>query len=666
MRTSLRSVVVARQSSRCDLADHVVHIPRSDTCRAVLVSPPFATLTAMSSAIEYPQAAGCSATLDAWCQNNCPHASAHHLYARHDTNHYGHTPVWRCYAEETLDSSMLKYSHGETFCTRHAMLIQLLKKCVEDRRDPKSSNYDSEDAYGPMADEVQKNAKEWSQHSAKMRTAQAERKETPAPTALRHPSDGGATSRPAPGRTPPATQISPSSSLASPTFPAARTDGTCSDASFECAVWAQYDECRQNAAYMHEACPVSCRKCSAASVATPSKPPPSPSVPHPSPPPPTGRPAATGGTCAHACDARDGPPCTGRGHCSEWGERQWCVCHPTSDVRYTGLRCEKPIGQGIACASGCNAHGTCVHGYCECDYGWRGDACDEEAMPDPFLSISRLHAAGLVAGRPGSKINAEKACASPTLHTAYARDAEKMKKLLASLKEGPSELKCDTCAIVSNAGGLLESEHGAAIDSNECVWRMNRAPTAGFEAHVGSKTTLDWVNSFPHLRDTRILPRIDNALLHGMTVEVFDPRPGQQDGFSKYMAWLSGHVDFSNKNPMHETYVVDLEWLASSWEAYWAYLAPWLPPNTMQGQSARPSSGWHVTRMALSRCAKVRLYGFSMAASKFHYFDSLVQETVRPAERDPRAGTTHKFAWEHEVFMNWTKTLPAGRLELIR
>jgi len=55
-----------------------------------------------------------------------------------------------------------------------------------------------------------------------------------------------------------------------------------------------------------------------------------------------------------------------------------------------------------------------------------------------------------------------------------------------------------------------------------------------------------------------------------------------------------------------------------------------------------------------------------MAADKFHYFDSLVQEEVKPYQRDPRAGTTHRFAWEHEVFINWTKTMAPGRLELVR
>ena len=72
-----------------------------------------------------------------------------------------------------------------------------------------------------------------------------------------------------------------------------------------------------------------------------------------------------------------------------------------------------------------------------------------------------------------------------------------------------------------------------------------------------------------------------------------------------------------------------------------------------------------MARLALARCDKVRMYGFSMSADKFHYFDSMVQETVKPEERDPRHGYTHRFAWEHEVFLNLSRTMP-DRLELIR
>ena len=55
-----------------------------------------------------------------------------------------------------------------------------------------------------------------------------------------------------------------------------------------------------------------------------------------------------------------------------------------------------------------------------------------------------------------------------------------------------------------------------------------------------------------------------------------------------------------------------------------------------------------------------------MSSDKFHYFDSFVQEVVKPEQRDPNHGLTHRFAWEHEVFANWTTTLTPGRLRLVR
>ncbi|MCO5587959.1 hypothetical protein L7F22_041912 [Adiantum nelumboides] len=52
-----------------------------------------------------------------------------------------------------------------------------------------------------------------------------------------------------------------------------------------------------------------------------------------------------------------------------------------------------------------------------------------------------------------------------------------------------------TCAVVGNSGILLNQTHGSLIDSHDMVIRLNNARIAGFEDHVGSKTTLSFVNS---------------------------------------------------------------------------------------------------------------------------------------------------------------------------
>ena len=49
---------------------------------------------------------------------------------------------------------------------------------------------------------------------------------------------------------------------------------------------------------------------------------------------------------------------------------------------------------------------------------------------------------------------------------------------------------CDTCAVVGSSDRLrLHGKHGALIDGHQCVFRVNHAPTRGYEDYVGRKTT---------------------------------------------------------------------------------------------------------------------------------------------------------------------------------
>jgi len=498
--------------------------------------------------------------------------------------------VWRCYAKSTLSRDTYRYEKGDTYCTRHQQILEILEMCL---------------------------------------------------------------------------QSTPETTGASTLSAGAKGTGACKDTEPECAVWAKYDECNQNPQYMHTACPESCRTCQAAAAqrSPPSSPPrpaaplkPSPKPPNKTPSPPS-KPqtiAPSVPVCQSACDAGHGPTCSGSGTCAAWNGYDWCQCSAAVSGRYVGLHCERPISVGASCPAACGGRGRCLNGWCECDPGWHGVDCTQRGRAQPFLDASALLAAGL---RPPSADDpASDTCAAPSIHQAFARPDDDMSELFAVVPDRAPPLKCSSCAVVSNAAVLLEREYGEHIDSNDCVWRLNRAPTQGFERYVGRRTTMDYVNSFPHLHNIRVLPRQDTMLVHGMTIELQDA----SSGFEKYMGWINGYVGVRKKYPTVEAYILDLAWMTSSWEAYWAHLAPWLGPAALR---ARPSSGWHVARLALESCDKVRMYGFSMHSTKFHYFDSGVQETINPRDRDPAAGITHRFAWEHEVYANWTREMP-DRFEL--
>ncbi|XP_057387120.1 alpha-N-acetylgalactosaminide alpha-2,6-sialyltransferase 3 isoform X3 [Balaenoptera acutorostrata] len=54
----------------------------------------------------------------------------------------------------------------------------------------------------------------------------------------------------------------------------------------------------------------------------------------------------------------------------------------------------------------------------------------------------------------------------------------------------PLQLDCKLCAIVSNSGQMVGQKVGNEIDQSSCIWRMNNAPTKGYEEDVGRMTMI--------------------------------------------------------------------------------------------------------------------------------------------------------------------------------
>eukprot|EP00191_Tetraselmis_sp_GSL018_P009108 CAMPEP_0177615582 /NCGR_PEP_ID=MMETSP0419_2-20121207/23543_1 /TAXON_ID=582737 /ORGANISM="Tetraselmis sp., Strain GSL018" /LENGTH=507 /DNA_ID=CAMNT_0019113271 /DNA_START=428 /DNA_END=1951 /DNA_ORIENTATION=- len=81
-------------------------------------------------------------------------------------------------------------------------------------------------------------------------------------------------------------------------------------------------------------------------------------------------------------------------------------------------------------------------------------------------------------------------------HTGYYRHREhRLRPTETPFPDLPDLADFSTCAIVGSSGTLKGSRLGGEIDNHTAVIRFNDAPTSGYEADVGSKTTLRLQNN---------------------------------------------------------------------------------------------------------------------------------------------------------------------------
>ncbi|XP_054446494.1 CMP-N-acetylneuraminate-beta-galactosamide-alpha-2,3-sialyltransferase 1 [Pteronotus mesoamericanus] len=163
---------------------------------------------------------------------------------------------------------------------------------------------------------------------------------------------------------------------------------------------------------------------------------------------------------------------------------------------------------------------------------------------------------------------------------------------------------CRRCAVVGNSGNLRESSYGSQIDNHDFVLRMNKAPTAGFEVDVGSKTThhLLYPESFRELAEnvsmvlvpfkTLDLEWVVSATTTGTISHTYVPVPAKikvkkdriliyHPAFIKYVfdSWLQGHGRYPSTGilsvifSLHICDEVDLYGFGAdskgNWHHYW-------------------------------------------------------------------------------------------------
>lgn len=140
----------------------------------------------------------------------------------------------------------------------------------------------------------------------------------------------------------------------------------------------------------------------------------------------------------------------------------------------------------------------------------------------------------------------------------------------------------ESCAVVGNSGILKKRRDGAIIDKHDLVFRVNHAPTKGYEAHVGNRTDYH-VSSSHWMREWKENPTqvffvvCDRPYVYSCQNILFsEQRPGI-------------HL----VNPLFYRQVRELT-----------------------GDSKIPLTGFVAISLALRICNRVRVFGFSIDAAR--------------------------------------------------
>ena len=204
--------------------------------------------------------------------------------------------------------------------------------------------------------------------------------------------------------------------------------------------------------------------------------------------------------------------------------------------------CQPHRNRHAPCDPGCGDHGKCEYGSCVCDKGWSGELCSLRTCPkdcsnngfclnetgvcvcnrrytgeDCSVDVSLLKEEEIHLA-VSDKLDRSGRIDRDIEHVVSARAAKKyhfdlcrngkgscsagwlsqMMPLMPLLPREDARLKFPSCAVVSSGVGAVfnastgdrrETARGEEIDRHRAVFRLNNAPTEGFEEFVGRRTT---------------------------------------------------------------------------------------------------------------------------------------------------------------------------------
>ncbi|KAL7868432.1 hypothetical protein SRHO_G00098160 [Serrasalmus rhombeus] len=165
--------------------------------------------------------------------------------------------------------------------------------------------------------------------------------------------------------------------------------------------------------------------------------------------------------------------------------------------------------------------------------------------------------------------------------------------------------RCRTCAVVGNSGNLEGSHYGPLIDAHDFVIRINKAPTAGFEKDVGSKTTHHAIypESAVDMDNSTHLVLVPFKILDlEWLISVFT---------TKHITRTYTGVKSTVQADMDKVMILHPEFMRYVHEIW------------LQKQGKYPSTGFIMLVFSLHICDQVNVFGFgaSKDGNWHHYYD---------------------------------------------
>ncbi|XP_078264299.1 alpha-N-acetylgalactosaminide alpha-2,6-sialyltransferase 3 [Rhinoraja longicauda] len=250
--------------------------------------------------------------------------------------------------------------------------------------------------------------------------------------------------------------------------------------------------------------------------------------------------------------------------------------------------------------------------------------------------------------------------ASVYIHATSNQQPRDLPGYISVVTQQPLRLHCELCSIVSSSGQMLGQKAGEEIDQLPCVWRMNNAPTLGFERDVGSRTSVRVVShtSVPLLQQ-RAQYYFGEA--NETVYVIWGPlRTMRQDGRG---ATYNELRRLARKYPQAKIYVTTEERMN-----YCDRIFKMETGKDRILSGTYLSTGWFTLVLAMEVCPKIHIFGMvnntycslhrsgSRKKIPYHYYEPGGRdECAEYAIHEKAFYGGHRFITEKAVFAKWAK-----------